>query len=47
MTQLGSAGDEGLEPERPEPATVVGDQRDRHNLPGVGVGQVREQTVAR
>ena len=45
MTKLGSRGDEGLEEERPERATVVGDQGDRDNFAGVGIGQVLDQRL--
>lgn len=42
----GPSGDKGAEAERPERSAVVGDQGDRHDLPGAGIGQVVDQRRA-
>lgn len=43
MVQLRTSSDEGLEPEAAECSCVVGDQRDRGDLTGLGIGEVIDQ----
>lgn len=40
MGKLGSRSDQRTEAERPERSAVVGHQGDRHDLAGVGIGEM-------